>query len=117
MTINRPNRPNSKPAPTKEQNTGMVTDADFENKTFNIRLIKTSALKSALDLTYNEVALKQLLIQVESEMEKYHIMRLSLMREAAARDKAGMPQEIETVEDQQAANIKLNNTKITNDLL
>ena len=103
------------------QKTGTATpdtnEDDFETKTFSIRLIKTAKLSNALDLTFNEMVLKQLMIKIEGEMEKYHIMRLSLMREAASRDKAGMPQDPVAVNSEKAAKLEIDNNKITNDLL
>lgn len=111
-------KPNVTPNKNNKQVPGTPpVDDNFESKTFTARIIKPSALKSALDLTYNEIILRQLMIQVEAEMEKYHIMRLSLMREAATRDKAGLPQDTDALASEEAENLRIENTKITNDLL
>lgn len=83
----RPMKPNSTntatplPAPQSQ-------DGDLEVKTYTVRMLKRTAIKTALDLTYNEIALKQLLLQVELEIEDYHLKRLSIMREAMTRDKS-----------------------------
>jgi len=111
-----PTRPNTNQQTPVKHGTPHAND-DFETKNFSVRLIKPAQLKTAIDLTYNELVLKQLMIQVESEMERYHIMRVSLMREAASRDKSGSPQDADAVASQEAENLKIDNSKLTNDIL
>jgi hypothetical protein len=78
----------------KKNNKDAQANTDFEVRNFSVNLIKNSAIKTLLDLNYNESALKQLLLQIEGQLESYHLMRLSVLRDAAAKKNEGVAQNI-----------------------
>lgn len=59
---------------------------DMFEKNFTVRLIQDKEIKTITDITYNETALKLLLLDVEKTLESYTLTRLSLIRTAINQD-------------------------------
>jgi len=74
---------NKNPKKTQEIKVPTQNTEEFETKNFSVKMIKPGSLKTLLDLTFNESALRHHMLQIEAIIENYHLMRLSILREAA----------------------------------
>lgn len=59
-----------------------VADDEFILEKYEVKLIKPSNLKTITDLTFNETALKLLLLKIETDLENYTLARISLLRKS-----------------------------------
>jgi len=72
----------AKPINTTTTSSTSSLDKDFIIEKYEVKLINAKKIKNMTDLTYNETALKILLLRIELDLENYTLTRLSLMRKS-----------------------------------